>query len=192
MDAHPIGKCCGRCARTLPVEQFRLRTQPGRTHQRYSTCNDCWSAKGRRWREANPERANELHRGWAAKDPDHTRAVYRRLAERKRANPINRVHGRIACQFWHFLREGKGGRKSEELLGYSMQELAAHLERQFLKGMSWENMSKWHIDHIVPLSSFTITGPDDPELRRAWALTNLRPLWAIDNQRKHSKRTHLL
>ena len=90
------------------------------------------------------------------------------------------------------LRGGKGGRRTEKLVGYSMDELRVHLERQFAKGMSWENMGEWHIDHIVPLVSFAITGPDDPELRRAWSLTNLRPLWASANLSKHDKRETLL
>jgi hypothetical protein len=81
---------------------------------------------------------------------------------------------------------------SESLLGYTIAELRTHLERQFLPGMSWHNMGKWHIDHIVPLASFTITGPDDPELKRAWALPNLRPLWARDNIAKGAKTTSLL
>ena len=67
-----------------------------------------------------------------------------------------------------------------------------HLERQFLPGMTWGNRGEWHIDHIVPLASFTFTSPDDPEFRAAWALTNLRPLWAKDNIRKSAKRTHLI
>jgi hypothetical protein len=73
-----------------------------------------------------------------------------------------------------------------------MEELKTHLGRQFLRGMGWHNMGQWHIDHIIPLSSFTITGPDDPELRRAWALTNLRPLWAVDNLTKRDKQEVLL
>jgi hypothetical protein len=70
--------------------------------------------------------------------------------------------------------------------------LAAHLEKQFLKGMTWQNIGEWHVDHIVPLASFMISGPDDPALRVAWGLPNLRPLWAKDNLRKNKHRTHLL
>lgn len=83
-----------------------------------------------------------------------------------------------------------GGRKMRPTfacLGYTREELAVHLERQFLKGMGWENMGEWHIDHIIPLSSFNVSGYDDPELRRAWGLANLRPLWAVDNLRKGAK-----
>lgn len=90
------------------------------------------------------------------------------------------------------LGKGKAGRSWREFVPYTLEELMAHLERQFLPGMTWDNRRQWHIDHIVPLASFTFTSPDDPEFRAAWALTNVRPLWAKDNIRKSAKRTHLL
>lgn len=82
------------------------------------------------------------------------------------------------------LREGKGGRSWERLLGFTLADLMAHLEAQFLPGMTWDNRGEWHIDHIRPLCSFSFQTPDDPQFREAWALTNLQPLWAADNLRK--------
>jgi hypothetical protein len=91
------------------------------------------------------------------------------------------------------LINGKSGRKWETLAGYTLNQLMAHLERQFLNGMTWENRGNgWHIDHIVPLSSFKFTSPDDPEFKAAWALTNLRPLWKRDNLEKGSKQMFLV
>ena len=79
------------------------------------------------------------------------------------------------------------------LCGYTIDDLRQHLERQFVRGMSWENMgSGWHIDHIVPLSSFSFSSVTCPEFRAAWALSNLRPLWATENMSKGARRTHLL
>jgi hypothetical protein len=90
------------------------------------------------------------------------------------------------------LKDGKNGRSWEALVGYTATDLMRHIERQFLPGMSWDNMSAIHIDHIVPLSSFNFSTPDDPDFKAAWALSNLRPLFADENLRKHAKRTHLL
>lgn len=122
----------------------------------------------------------------------------RRIAqakERYRTNPIVRLRSIISMSIYHALK-GHKGRKSfghGGILPYSLSELILHLERQFLPGMSWGNYgSKWHIDHIVPLSSFVITGPFCAELTRAFALTNLRPLWAFDNISKHAHREFLL
>lgn len=89
------------------------------------------------------------------------------------------------------LKGAKAGRAWKDIVGYGPDELREHLERQFTKGMSWGNYGKWHVDHIIPLSSFAVSGPDDPEVKRAWALTNLRPLWAKDNLKK-SKRVETL
>lgn len=90
------------------------------------------------------------------------------------------------------LKVGKEGRSWRDLVPYSLDDLMRHIERQFLRGMSWDNRGEWHIDHIVPVASFTFSSPDDAEFKAAWALTNLRPMWARENQRKSDERTHLI
>lgn len=90
------------------------------------------------------------------------------------------------------LNRGGSAPKFEDFAGYTAQQLRSHLEAQFTKGMDWERfrLGEIHIDHIVPLSSFDLANPD--ELRRAWAMTNLRPLWAKDNLNKSNKRIYLI
>lgn len=88
-----------------------------------------------------------------------------------------------------------GGRRSQRFprkLGYTAEQLRAHLERQFTKGMNWERFAagEIEIDHIVPMSAFDLT--DDGGIKAAWALTNLRPLWAKDNRAKAARRTFLI
>jgi 5-methylcytosine-specific restriction endonuclease McrA len=67
-------------------------------------------------------------------------------------------------------------------IGCSIDELKSHLESKFQDGMYWDNYGDWHIDHIVPLSSFNSN--DDSEMLVAWNYSNLQPLWARDNLRK--------
>ena len=69
-------------------------------------------------------------------------------------------------------------------LGCSIAELKSHLEKQFQPGMTWTNWSRdgWHIDHIIPLSSFDLT--DREQFLKACHYTNLQPLWAKDNMSK--------
>jgi len=86
----------------------------------------------------------------------------------------------------------KRSRSWEQVVGYSLAELRSHLERQFTGRMSWDNYGKWHVDHIVPIAAFDIKSPDDDAFKACWALANLRPLWAVANQRKHAKRLHLI
>lgn len=142
-----------------------------------------------KWQNDNRERARAAGMAWRVKNREQHLATRRRRRPKTIEEVINK---RLRMGLLRSLREKKGGVKSLSLVGFTREELVRHLELQFSPGMSWENMGEWHIDHIVPLSSFTILGPDDPELRRAWALCNLRPLWASENMRKTNKRTHLI
>jgi len=111
------------------------------------------------------------------------RRAYRNqwIKRREAADPAYRLHRRISKQIWDALLGNKESRRWELLVGYSASDLRAHLAARFTEGMTWQNMGRWHIDHIRPLASFTTTGPDCPEFRAAWALENLQPLWAKDN-----------
>ena len=57
--------------------------------------------------------------------------------------------------------------------------------------MDWGNYGAgkycWNIDHIKPIDSFNFTSYDDEEFKQCWALSNLRPLCAIENSIKHNK-----
>lgn len=77
---------------------------------------------------------------------------------------------------------------AERMIGCTWEQFRAHIERQFTKGMTWENRGLWNIDHIVPISSATT--PEEAE--QLSHFTNLRPLWAGANCEKGAQRTHLL
>ena len=63
-------------------------------------------------------------------------------------------------------------------IGCTKDEFKAHIESQFVEGMTWSNWSAdgWHMDHIIPLSK---GGTNH--------YTNLQPLWAKDNMSKSDK-----
>ena len=84
---------------------------------------------------------------------------------------------------------GKKHRHWEDLVGYTLEELKNHLEKQFLPGMNWGNhtLKGWHIDHIIPQSFFEFKDYDDTEFKMCWALNNLQPLWWYDNLTKHTE-----
>ena len=77
--------------------------------------------------------------------------------------------------------------RSSTLLGYTKEEFRKHIESQFLPGMTWLNHGKggWEVDHVTPVAWYVKNGITDPAV--ICALSNLRPLWAIDNMRKGAK-----
>jgi len=146
------------------------------------------------WAKKNRERKAAVNKEWKRANPDRVRESGRRSDSKRRSTPAGKLAHRVSVNVRQcLLRQGrtKGGR-TFDALGYGPAELMAHLERQFLKGMSWENMGEWHIDHIVPLSSFDLESVESDEFKRAWGLPNLRPMWGADNMQKHAKRLSLL
>lgn len=121
-----------------------------------------------------------------SRTPEYVKAMKKRRRER----PEVFLHERVSRMFGLALQGkeiSKGGR-TFEMLGYTPQELVIHIERQFLKGMTWENRNKWQIDHIIPISSTE----NEEDIIRLNQLSNLRPLWSDENNRKKNKRLHLL
>lgn len=114
------------------------------------------------------------------------------LRERMQRDPSVGLHKMVSHRIRRTLGRGRGLQKWSEILGYTFDELKVHIERQFQPGMSWGNRDEWHVDHIRPLAQFSPSGLDDPVLKEAWALSNLRPMWAGENQRKHAARLFLI
>jgi len=98
-------------------------------------------------------------------------------------NPLFRLNENIISQIRRSLNGEKRGRHWEILVGYTLKDLAIHLEKLFDENMNWEDYGPyWHIDHIKPKSLFTIE-----EFRQCWALNNLQPLERIENLKKGIK-----
>lgn len=73
--------------------------------------------------------------------------------------------------------------RTEEILGCSINEFSLYLQSLFEKDMSFENYGKWHLDHIIPISSANTKA----EIIALNHYTNFQPLWAADNIRKSNK-----
>lgn len=108
---------------------------------------------------------------------------------RRIPNPVAEIRKKMAqlcCGFVAKCLRNKTD-ATAEMLGYTGAELKAHLERQFGQEMSWDNYGhgagKWSVDHIRPISSFS---PETP-ISEINALSNLRPLWFIQNCAKNKK-----
>lgn len=137
-------------------------------------CNDC-KKKSRKL----------IYKNYRKNNPDYQKNYLRK-------NPTKLLSRRISWMVWDGLKNNKNGISWQSRLNFSVNDLKIHIEKQFLPGTSWDNMSEWHIDHIIPVSSFNFKGYDDEDFKFCWSLNNLRPLWKEENLKKSNKRTLLI
>jgi hypothetical protein len=92
----------------------------------------------------------------------------------KLKNGIKRIYRKI---------KGKKELRTIEMLGCTVAQAKAHIEKQFKKGMTWSNHGTvWEIDHIIPLAAFDLKRKDHQLLANHF--TNLRPEWKALNRLK--------
>ena len=121
-----------------------------------------------------------------------TREGKRNWGRKQRAtNPAYKIKCNIRCRLNLLLRKQKITKKERtvDYIGCSFEELKNHLEKQFKPGMSWENRTEWHVDHIIPVNYF-IKNFDFTDInvqKKCFYYTNLRPLWKFDNLSKGAK-----
>lgn len=99
-----------------------------------------------------------------------------------KTNPLFALISRLRSRTYIAFKTGgyKKTSKTYEILGADFKIVYKHIEEQFTKGMSWDNMKEWHIDHIIPLASANT----EEDLINLCHYTNLQPLWAEDNLSK--------
>ena len=190
-------KQCSQCKKQKNYSDFNKdkRTKDGL----YSECKSCSYEYQKNWRKKNRVKIREYrknhrehnkiyHKKWMGKNREVWNRYCRNYEKQKRkTNPKFRIDSNLSSTISMALKGKKAGRKWENLVGYTSDELTKHLEAKFKPWMLWENYGKWHIDHIIPKSHLKYKTAEDPEFKKCWALENLQPLEAIENIRKRNK-----
>ena len=202
-------RTCNKCGeeKELTKENFYRKTTCGIMD---STCKVCRLEEKKEYHKANREyileqrrkeyadpekRAKKLARDRAySKRPEAAAKRQKRRNHRKKIDPVYKLRHNISSHICGALKRNKGSKIGESILAhlpYTIAELRQHIESQFEAGMSWENWGKgegcWNIDHIYPHSKLPYDSLEHPNFAKAWALSNLRPLWEIENIRKRDK-----
>ena len=139
-------------------------------------------ATSRKFRKVHKERLKEVNR----RRNKALRPYYNEY-ERKRTatDPVFALAKRVRTRIREALRDRrlKKSQKSADIVGCGWGELRAHLESKFTKGMTWDNMNLWHVDHIIPLA----TAKTEAQVLALCHYSNLQPLWAVENLSKSAK-----
>lgn len=118
---------------------------------------------------------------------ENNRKIKAQFEREKRKNLYKRLENQIRCRTAIAMKGGSKIGKYEQYIGCSTEDLKKYLENKFKPGMTWGNWGRggWHIDHILPVSSFNLSDPD--QFFKAFHFTNLQPLWEKENLSKGSK-----
>ena len=140
-------------------------------------------------KKLHPEMINVAQYRWQKANPEKVRMVQKRSREKIRGTVrgrLNAIMGTVICNALH---GRKHGRRWENLVGFTLDQLKKHIEKRFTEGMTWERSMKgdMHIDHKIPKAAFNFECPEDIDFRRCWSLKNLQPMWAIENMKKRDK-----
>ena len=189
----PTERTCRICSQSLLISEFYVsKPTPGRKSPRVETrCKSCTRNHYNTNKESILAKAASKRipkNKPPKKTPEETQArqtAY--VRERRRNNPVFRLRSTVGSNIANALsaRGYKKTSKTFEILGCSFEEFKHRIEQQFLPGMTWQNRSEWHLDHIVPVS-FAIS---EVELLSLNHYSNLRPLWGVDNQNKAARLT---
>lgn len=156
-------------------------TIQAKARNRYHANIDVERAKSRRKSSTPQSKANQ--KKWQKENAEYLRAYYR---NKRATDPLHKLSANLRNRMGIALKtkKFKKSHKLAQYLGCSLEELVAHLEKQFQPGMSWDNYGKgsdkWNVDHIIPLASANT--PE--ELIKLSHYTNLQPLWQPENMRK--------
>lgn len=186
--ANPSVRARSRALRNRPEVKARAKAYETTQARKAKRKAYSKSAKGRAYRRAYEQRPEVRAR----------RKLYRARPEvraRKNARELKRLEVdakyrlvRTLRARWYQAFKGRAKHGSGvQNLGCSLQEFYDYLESKFLPGMTWQNygLHGWHRDHIIPLTSFDLTDPEQVKLAAHY--TNQQPLWARDNLVKGAK-----
>jgi hypothetical protein len=198
-------KICSKCNIEQSIDSYYRR---GNGFAGF--CKSCYKLKAKIWASENKEKRKEINKRYIKNNPEKYKLITKRSNEkskerhrqwrknnvvaysrekRKSDNVFSlkvKIRNIILKSFY---RNGfKKNSTTQEILKCTWGEFRIHIERQFQKGMTWDNRGEWHIDHIVPLSS----AKTEEDVIKLNHYTNLRPLWAKDNLLKSDKTEFLI
>ena len=198
-------KICKRCNEEKDVSNFGKHSAKKNGLDTY--CKVCKKLFRAKWLEENKEEYKEskticdakwysnnrdkkiaTNNKWKSENKEHNKEYYRLYkSKREKEDPMFRVINKLRTRIWYAIKRNNKSKTTLDLLGCAPDQLKVHLESKFTEDMNWDNYGKWHIDHIVPLSSFDLS--DEKELSKSCHYSNLQPLWAKDNLSKGNKIT---
>lgn len=141
------------------------------------------AAYAKTYRSKNQSKVAKTMKSWRSRNRERIRNY---VKTRYANDPMFRLKAKTSSSVSKVLKRAKTRKlnKTIVLLGCSLNQFKAHIESQFLNGMSWQNRGEWHIDHKRPCASFDLS--DLEQQKECFHFSNLKPEWATENLKKSS------
>jgi len=184
-------RICNKCkiSKTEEDTNFRLCTYKNGSKYFKSTCRDCERQNSKQYSQKHKEKIKQYQIDFAKKNPQYIKnwkiSNKNKINERERNRRKNDINFKLKKNISRAISHAifKCGNSTIKFLPYTIDDLKQYLENQFDNEMSWDNYGVyWHIDHIIPHSTFKYDSMEDIEFKRCWSLNNLRPLEAKQNR----------
>ena len=143
----------------------------------------------------------EYNQEWYADNKNKKHAINTRYILKRLKEDISfRLRSNFSKTIRRQLKSSGSSKKGNSILNflpYDIEALKSHIEKQFEPWMTWENYGiyradiwddnnqttwSWNIDHVVPQSDLLYISMEDENFKKCWALSNLRPYSAKQNQ----------
>jgi hypothetical protein len=142
----------------------------------------------KKYQQSHADEINKYQIEYRVTHAEHISARKRKYIQKRMTKDVNfKIRRALRGRLCKAIRGGFKAGSAVRDLGCTVDQLKQHLESKFQEGMTWDNWGTygWHIDHIIPLSSFDLS--DREQLLKACHYTNLQPLWAEENLKKSDK-----
>jgi len=185
-------KKCSKCKIEKPFSEFSKCKKSKDGLQGY--CKICDNSVRQKNYYINHEEEKDIRKNRYIKNKTkYNKQSVKYQKQKYKTNPGFNIRMRLSNRIRESLKSVNTTKRNKTIdyLGISIFEFKNHLEKQFYinsktgEMMSWNNMGKWHIDHIIPCFSYDLTNVNAQ--KKCFHYTNLRPMWAEENLKKGSK-----
>lgn len=199
-------KRCFTCKTEKPLSEFASDKSPKRKDGKSPYCLCCSRERDRlryqdpimkqrkienkkRYYRRHKDSILKRNRTWAHANKDKVNALCLARIRAKQATPCGNIELRllrkIRCSVKRLAEKGIPTQWTS-VLGYSFEDLQHHLESLFSAGMTWDRLlaGEIEIDHVIPRCSFYYETVQDPDFKACWSISNLAPIWKLDNRAK--------
>ena len=174
-------KKCSKCKVEKICSLFKINNKA--IDKRYNICIDCQPKS-----QLTIEKQREYWRKYEINNKEKRREKWKKDGQNLNRKIKSRLSVRLR-EICKSFRQNKNS-KTYDYLGCSREFFLKWIEFQFDSNINWENFKDWHIDHVVPCSSFNLQNEED--LYKCFNWTNLRPVLANENLMKGKKIDDLL